>query len=66
MGKIAYWKKIENKWFYKINPTLSNELDAGWKRICDTEGLEYRQAFERMQVYFNRMKKHILSIKEWK
>lgn len=58
-------KKFEYKFAYKQNPSMVDELEALIIKTYATSGLEYRQAFEKMQFYYSKMKQHIETIKKW-
>ncbi len=50
---------------YKTNNYLCNEISNYIDKINSSEGLEYVQAFERMQLYFEKIKKHVNIINSW-
>lgn len=58
-------KKVEFRLAYKINNEFISELDAFILKTYKTNGLEYKQAFERMQFFYKEMKKHIENISQW-
>lgn len=58
-------KKVEFHLAYKINDEFINELEALLLKAYSTNGLEYRQAFERMQAFYIEMKEHIEIISKW-
>lgn len=62
--KIPKTDMIEEK--YVRNYDFTNEIDLYLKRILDTNGIDYEQAFVRMNLTFEKMKKHIAKINEWK
>ena len=58
-------RKVEFRLAYKINKEFIDELNALLLKTYKTNGIEYRQAFERMQFFYAEMKKHIEIISQW-
>lgn len=64
-NKGDFLRKSLDRVLPKVNNSLVEELEYLLQRNTDMNGMEYCQAYKKMQYYYQKMYQHILKIKEW-